>query len=69
MRYRKDVHEMVSYAKKHGFSEEGMTGSGHWKMRHTSGEVLILSATPSGTRWRRNVRATIDKITRKGASE
>lgn len=55
---------MIRYAKTRGFTEEGMTGGGHWRLRHHSGAPLIMSATPSGSRWRQNVRNTIDKIAR-----
>lgn len=61
--YRKDVREFISHAKGHGFSCEGMTGSGHWRLRHTSGASLIVPATPGGgSRWRKNLESTMKQI-------
>jgi predicted RNA binding protein YcfA (HicA-like mRNA interferase family) len=63
-RYRKDVNEMISYAEGKGFKVVGMTGTGHWKLTHPRGGILIISATPSGGRWRENSRSTINKLLR-----
>lgn len=65
--YRKDVREFINEAKRQGFRCEGMTGSGHWKLRHDSGASMIVPATPSGYRWRKNMEATMKQIVR-GAS-
>lgn len=61
--YRKDVREFINRAKDHGFSCEGMTGSGHWRLRHTSGASLIVPATPGGgSRWRKNLESIMRQI-------
>lgn len=63
MRYRKDVGEFIKYARARGFECEGMTGSGHWRLRHTSGAVIIAPATPGGgSRWRQNLEAYVRQI-------
>ena len=62
-RYKKDVGDIIRIARNHGFTCEGMTGSGHWRLRHTCGQMMIVSATPSGGgRWRQNVLNTMHKI-------
>jgi predicted RNA binding protein YcfA (HicA-like mRNA interferase family) len=67
--FRKDVGEFIKHAKGHGFHVEGMTGGGHWKLRHTSGAMLIVPATPGGgSRWRRNLESTMRKILAKEAT-
>jgi predicted RNA binding protein YcfA (HicA-like mRNA interferase family) len=67
--FRKDVREMVSYAKKRGFDCEGLTGSGHWRLRHTtSGRIVILPATPGGWRFRQNFTTLINRIHKEHAS-
>jgi predicted RNA binding protein YcfA (HicA-like mRNA interferase family) len=60
--YRKDVREFIQYAKGHGFRCEGMGGGGHWRLRHDSGAVLIVPATPGGYRWRKNLESIMKKI-------
>jgi predicted RNA binding protein YcfA (HicA-like mRNA interferase family) len=61
--FRKDVGQFIKQAKCHGFHVVGMTGSGHWKLRHTSGATLIVPATPGGgSRWRRNLESTMKRI-------
>lgn len=62
-RYRKDVGEVIKYAENRGFTCVGMTGSGHWRLRHTGGRTVIISATPtSRSRWRKNSINHIDRI-------
>jgi predicted RNA binding protein YcfA (HicA-like mRNA interferase family) len=61
-RYRKDVGEVIKYAQCRGFECLGMTGSGHWKLKHPTGGLLILPATPSGSRWVKNVHSDIRRI-------
>jgi predicted RNA binding protein YcfA (HicA-like mRNA interferase family) len=69
IQFRKDVGQFIKYAKAHGFHVEGMTGGGHWKLRHTSGAMLIVPATPGGgSRWRRNLESTMRKIIAKEAT-
>lgn len=65
-RYRKDVGELIKYAIERGFTEAGMNGRGHWRLRHTSGALVVVPATPGGSRWRRNLEATIRKINNGG---
>lgn len=61
--YRKDVREFIQHARGFGFQCEGMTGGGHWRLRHTSGAMLIVPATPGGgSRWRKNLEATMKKV-------
>jgi hypothetical protein len=62
--YRKDVREVLVYAEERGFRIEGLTGSGHWKLRHHSGPMLIVPATPGGYRWRMNSITHINRIHR-----
>lgn len=66
--FRKDVGEFIRHASSRGFRNEGLTGSGHWKLKHTSGAVIIVPATPrGGSRWRQNLEARVKRIN-KGAS-
>lgn len=61
-RYKKDVGEIIRYAESRGFELTGMTGSGHWRLRHKNGPILILAATPNGgSRWRKNAIAHINR--------
>jgi predicted RNA binding protein YcfA (HicA-like mRNA interferase family) len=61
--FRKDVGQFIKQAKGQGFHCEGLTGSGHWKLRHTSGAVIIVPATPrGGSRWRQNLEALARRI-------
>jgi predicted RNA binding protein YcfA (HicA-like mRNA interferase family) len=60
--FRKDVREFIDHARGHGFRVEGMSGGGHWKLRHDSGALLIVPATPGGYRWRKNLESTMKKI-------
>lgn len=62
MKYRKDVGEIIRFAKVNNFACVGMTGTGHWKLRHKGGGIVIVPATPSGGRWDKNVRAQIKRI-------
>lgn len=64
-KYRKDVGELIKFAKGHGFTETGMNGRGHWRLRHTSGFMLVVPATPHGGRWRKNAEAHIRRIEEK----
>lgn len=63
-KYRKDVRDVVRFAEDKGFVAcKGMTGSGHWKLLHPAGGMLILPATPHrGGRWVKNVHADIRRI-------
>ena len=62
-RFRKDVGEFITLAKRNGFRCEGMTGTGHWRLRHANGSTLIVPATPGGYRWRKNLESTMKKLT------
>lgn len=65
---RKDVAEFIEHARENGFRNEGITGSGHWKLVHRSGAILIVPATPrGGSRWQKNLTARVKRINR-GAS-
>jgi len=61
---RKDVKDVIRYAKIRGFELAGHTGSGHWRLRHFGGESIILPASPSCSRWDRNAKAKINRINR-----
>lgn len=63
MKYRKDVGQFIKHAAGYGFACEGMTGGGHWRLRHSSGAILIVPATPGGGRWQQNLAATMKRIT------
>lgn len=66
IQFRKDVGQFIKHAKTHGFHVEGMTGGGHWRLRHTNGAMLIVPATPSGSgRWRQNLESTMKKLIRR----
>lgn len=59
----KEVRELVKHAEENGFTCIGIGGSGHWKLRHTSGRMLVVPATPhGGRRWRQNAEAMIKRI-------
>jgi hypothetical protein len=60
--FKKEVGELIRYAKKHGFHCEGMNGAGHWRLRHHGGQILIVPATPSKGRWRQNAVSQIKRI-------
>lgn len=65
MKYRKDVGQFIRFAEDRGFRCEGLTGGGHWKLRHTSGAVVIAPATPRNrSRWRKNLEAYVKQIDR-----
>ena len=62
-RPKKEVAEVIRFAQTRGFVMEGLTGSGHWRLRHKSGSIIILSATPhGGSRNRKNALALIQRI-------
>jgi hypothetical protein len=63
VKYRKDVGELIKFARCHGFTEAGMNGRGHWRLLHTSGAMVVVAATPhGGGRWRKNAEADIKRI-------
>ncbi len=61
-RYRKDVGEVIKYAESRGFQCVGMTGSGHWRLRHSGGRTVVISATPGRGRFRQNSIRDINRI-------
>jgi len=61
---RKGVKDVIRYAADHGFTLIGLTGSGHWRLVHASGEPLIIPQTPSCYRWDKNAKAKINRIHR-----
>jgi predicted RNA binding protein YcfA (HicA-like mRNA interferase family) len=63
-KYRKDVAEFIKHAACRGFTEDGMNGRGHWRLRHPSGATVTVAATPHGGRWRKNAEADLRRIER-----
>ena len=55
----KEVREVVAFAATHGFEFKRFTGSGHIKLQHGSGAIVIISATPGKYTWRANAEAQI----------
>lgn len=58
----KEVKQVVDYAATLGFAGLVELGSGHYRMRHKSGEEIIFPATPSKPSWRGNKLAEIHRI-------
>lgn len=59
----KEVKQVIQVAEAHGFTYEGLTGSGHRRLRHTGGQMLIIPSSPNGgTRWRQNTLSLIHRI-------
>ena len=60
---RKEVKQIIELAEDHGFTHEGLTGSGHQRLRHKSGQIIILGSSPNGgKRWRQNTLSRIHRI-------
>lgn len=59
VKLHKEVREVVAFAATHGFEFKRFTGSGHIKLQHGSGAIVILSATPGKYSWRANAEAEI----------
>ena len=66
--FRKDVGQFIKHSKSQGFHCEGMTGSGHWRLRHTSGQMLIVPATPGGgSSWRKRMESIMRRIVKESS--
>jgi predicted RNA binding protein YcfA (HicA-like mRNA interferase family) len=65
----KEVREVVAFAATHGFEFKRFTGSGHIKLQHGSGAVVIISATPGKYTWRANAEAEIRRSANKARPE
>lgn len=59
VKLHKEVREVVAFAATHGFEFKRFTGSGHIKLQHGSGAIVILSATPGKYTWKANAEAQI----------
>lgn len=59
---RKEVRELIEFAAENGFTYEGVTGSGHCRLRHTGGQMLILPSSPNGGR--RSTKNSVSLIRR-----
>ena len=60
---RKEVRQVIKLAEDHGFKYEGLTGSGHVRIRHRGGQMLIMPSSPrGGNRWRQNTISLIHRI-------
>jgi hypothetical protein len=60
---KKEVKQVISYARDYGFKYEGLTGSGHAKLRHEGGQMIIMGTSPNGgNRWKKNAVALIHRI-------
>ena len=59
----KEVKQVIKYAEDFGFEFEGFTGSGHTKLRHKGGQMIIMATSPNGgNRWKKNAVAMIHRI-------
>jgi hypothetical protein len=68
-RQHKAVREVIDYARSFGFTlRGGLTGSGHWRLVHRSGRQVIIPATPSGKRWKKNSEALIRRMDREAGN-
>lgn len=57
---KKEVGELVRFAEDRGYTFDRYTGTGHYRMVHgRTGGVVIIPATPSDPRWKKNVIADI----------
>jgi len=60
---KKEVRQVIKYAEAYGFHYEGQTGSGHAKLRHKGGQMLVMGTSPNGgNRWKQNAVALIHRI-------
>lgn len=59
--YRKEVRELIDYAKKLGFRDCGVNGSGHIRLQHENGSVT-LSRSPSKPTATSNAKAQIKAV-------
>ncbi len=60
---KKEVRQLVKYAEDYGFTFESYTGTGHAKLRHKGGQMLIMATSPNGgNRWKKNALALIHRI-------
>lgn len=57
-----DTRAVVDIARQLGFSVEGVTGSGHLMLTHPDGGAVTIPSTPSDYRSRRNVIATLERV-------
>lgn len=64
--YRKEVREVIEYAETRGWECEGLGRSGHIKLRHPSGGMVAVSATPSSQGFTKAAKASIRRA-EKGA--
>ena len=62
---KKEVRDVINEAIAAGFTFNRFTGTGHYKLTHRDGSVLVLPATPSRGRWKQNARATIKRSKRR----
>lgn len=54
--------QMLDFALAHGFTDEGIQGNGHRRLRHSSGEIVWLPSSPSDWRGLRNTEAAMRRI-------
>jgi hypothetical protein len=59
--YRKDVAEVIKYARQYGWECTGMTGTGHWRLQHKTGAKITVAATPRSQAWRKRAISDIHK--------
>jgi predicted RNA binding protein YcfA (HicA-like mRNA interferase family) len=62
---KKEVKDVIAEAEAAGFTFDRFTGTGHYRLTHRDGAVLVVPATPSGTRWKKNALADIRRANRK----
>lgn len=60
----KDVREVCELAGDYGFSFDSIRKSGHIRLRHKSGRMVTISATPGAYSWRKASIAQIKRIHR-----
>ncbi|MFE0101219.1 hypothetical protein [Streptomyces sp. NPDC059009] len=60
---RADVRALIDWATAHGWTNLGMSGSGHYRLRYTSGVTLTVPNTPSDSRSMPNTWADLARLT------
>lgn len=59
---RKAVKELIDWAERIGFINEGLDGNGHYKLRHSNGFTYSVGATPSDHRAQLNAKSDLRRL-------
>ena len=57
--FKKDVNELIKYARQYGWECTGMTGNGHWRLEHRNGSKITVAATPRSPMFAKRVKRDI----------